>query len=127
MVRRRRMSAEARKAAGERLAKARAERAKKNPPKLSHIHPDVLAKGDDHPLCYKNVKAWLVYNKALLPGLKKYVRSNAKGALAELLNIEGYIRNLNTYLRTGVYLDLFYGADQDKKIKYRTVVEAGTK
>ena len=54
-------------------------------------------------------------------------RSNAKGALAELLNIEGYIRNLNTYLRTGVYLDLFYGADQDKKIKYRTVVEAGTK
>ena len=41
---RRRMSAEARKAAGERLAKAREERAKKNPPKLSHIHPDVLAK-----------------------------------------------------------------------------------
>ena len=31
MVRRRRMSAEARKAAGERLAKARAERMKKEP------------------------------------------------------------------------------------------------
>ena len=127
MVRRRRMSAEARKAAGERLAKAREERMKKNPPKLTHIHPDVLAKGDAHPLCYKNVKAWLVYNKAMLPGLKKNVRANAKGALAQLLNIEGYIRNLNTYLRTGVYLDLFYGADQEKKIQYRTMVPAGDK
>lgn len=125
MVKRRRMSAEARKAAGERLAKARAERLKKNPPKLSHIHPDVLSKGDAHPLCYGNIKAWLVYNKAMLPGLKKNVRANAKGALARLMEVEGYIRNLNTYLRTGVYLDLFYGADQDKKIKFRTVVEAG--
>lgn len=117
------MSAEARKAAGERLAKARAERMKKNPPKLSHIHPDVLAKGDEHPLCYNNVKAWLVYNKAMLPGLKKNVRANSKGALSRLMEIEGYIRNLNTYLRTGVYLDLFYGADQEKKISFRTVYD----
>ena len=127
MVKRRRMSPEARKAAGERLAKAREERAKKNPPKLSHIHPDVLAKGDDHPLCYKNIKAWLVYNKAMLPGLKKNVRANVKGALARLMEVEGYIRNLNTYLRSGVYLDLFYGADQEKLIQYRTVVPAGDK
>ena len=127
MVRRRRMSPEARKAAGERLAKAREERAKKNPPKLTHIHPDVLAKGADHPLCYNNIKAWLIYNKAMLPGLKKNVRANAKGATARLMEVEGYIRNLNTYLRSGVYLDLFYGADQDKKIKFRTVVPAGDK
>ena len=63
----------------------------------------------------------------MLPGLRKNVRANAKGALAQLLNIEGYIRNLNTYLRTGVYLDLFYGADQEKKIQYRTIVPAGDK
>ena len=127
MVKRRRMSAEARKAAGERLAKAREERAKKNPPKLSHIHPDVLAKGDDHPLCYKNVKAWLVYNKALIPGLKKNVRKNVRGSLARLSEVECYIVNLQAYLRTGVYLDLFYGADQEKLIHYRTVVPAGDK
>ena len=93
MVKRRRMSAEARKAAGERLAKAREERAKKNPPKLSHIHPDVLAKGDDHPLCYKNVKAWLVYNKAINTKFEKNVRANAKVQL-QTYEVECYIVNL---------------------------------
>ena len=53
---------------------------------------------------------------------KKNVRANSKGALSRLMEIEGYIRNLNTYLRTGVYLDLFYGADQEKKIQFRTIV-----
>ena len=50
------MSAEQKKAAGERLAIARAKRAKENPPEYKSIHPDVLAKGDEHPWSHINVK-----------------------------------------------------------------------
>ncbi len=125
--RKRKMSEEARKAAGERLAKARAERQKNNPPKLAHVHPEVLKLEDDHALSYKNVMSWIRYNKEQLPGARKQVRMGAKGSIARVADLEGYIRNLQTYIRTGTYVDMFYGADQEKMIKYKVVVPAGTK
>jgi len=123
----RKLSEEARKAAGERLAKAREERQKLNPPKLSHVHPDVLALPPEHVLSYKNVMSWIKYNKEMLPGLKKQKRMNVKGSIAKVADIEGYIRNLQTYIRSGTYVDLFYGADQEKMVKYKVVWPAGDK
>ena len=123
----RKLSEEARKAAGERLAKAREERQKLNPPKLAHVHPDVLALPPEHALSYKNVMSWIKYNKELLPGLKKQKRMNVKGSIAKVADIEGYIRNLQTYIRSGTYVDLFYGADQEKRVKYKVVYPAGNK
>tara|TARA_B000000532_G_scaffold205429_1_gene173065 strand:- start:5912 stop:6313 length:402 start_codon:yes stop_codon:yes gene_type:complete len=127
LKKKRKMSEEARRAAAERLAKAREQRQLNNPPKLSHVHPDVLAKPDDHPLSYKNVMSWIKYNREQLPGLRKNVRANAKGSIAKLADVEGYIRNLQTYIRIGTYVDMFYGADQEKKITLRTIVPAGNK
>ena len=122
----RKMSEEAKKAAAERLAIAREKRKLANPPKLEHVHPNVRALEDDSPLSYKNVMAWIRYNKEQIPGLRKNVRMGAKGSIAKLADIEGYIRNLQTYIRTGTYIDMFYGADQEKKVRYRTIVPAGT-
>lgn len=119
------MSEEAKKAAAERLALAREKRQKNNPPKLEHVHPSVRNLEDDNPISYKNVMAWIKYNKDQIPGLRKSVRMGAKGAIARLADIEGYIRNLQTYIRTGTYVDMFYGADQEKKVRYRTIVPAG--
>ena len=122
----RKMSEEAKKAAAERLAIAREKRNLANPPKLEHVHPNVRVLQDDDPLSYKNVMSWIKYNKDQIPALKKNVRMGAKGAIARLADIEGYIRNLQTYIRTGTYIDMFYGADQEKKVRYRTIVPAGT-
>ena len=53
---RKKMSAEQRAAAAERLAKARA---KKAPAKNKSVHPSVLALPDDHYLSYVKVKQWI--------------------------------------------------------------------
>ena len=65
------MSAEQKKAAGERLAIAREKRARENPPEYKSIHPDVLAKGDEHPWSHINVKKWIKTQKELLTVARK--------------------------------------------------------
>ena len=57
------MTEEQKKAACERLAKARAA---KPPAKKSSIHPTVLAKGDEHFLSAKNVQSWIKSQKEQL-------------------------------------------------------------
>ena len=42
----------------------------------------------------------------------------------ELHNREVYLANIVRYFDTGVWLDLFYGKDQEKQIKYRTIARA---
>ena len=54
--RRKPMTEEQKAAAAERLAKAREIRAKKNPPQLKGVHPDVLAIPEEDTFSYKNVK-----------------------------------------------------------------------
>lgn len=119
------MSDEQRAAASERLAKARAARKAKNgdsSPK--YIAPEVHKLPDDHPLSVKNVRDWIKHNKELLSEERKAVRNNVKGAIAKAASIEKYIRNLERYIRTGDYVDMFYGKEQGKKIKYKVVVNA---
>jgi hypothetical protein len=118
-VRRRRkpMTEEQKKAAAERLAKAREKRMKENPPEMKSVHPDVLALDDDHPWSLKNVRQWIKTQKELLSAERAAVRGNVKGALAKATNHEGYIRNLQTYIRTGTYIDLFYGEHMQSKVK----------
>ena len=107
----------------DRLNKAREARlAKAGPPQ--NVHPDVYALPDDHYLCLKNVRHWIKSNKENVGPLKKAVRMNIKGARAELASVQGYIRNMETYLRGGDWVDDFYGENQEKKIKWRTTVPA---
>ena len=46
-------------------------------------------------------------------------------AKAKLADCEGYIRHLQYYLRHGDYCDDRYGAFQEKRIKWKTIVPKG--
>ena len=122
--RRKPMSDEQRAAAAERLALAREKRLKENPPEYKSIHPSVLEKGDDHAWSHKKIKQWIKTQKDLLSAEKRNARANIKGAIAKVAQIEGYIRNLETYLRTGTYLDLFWGEYQQNKVRSVCLVMA---
>lgn len=116
------MTPEQKVAAAERLAKARAA---KPPTKNSSIHPTVLAKGDEHFLSAKNVQSWIKNQKEQLTEYRASARRDVKGAIAQVANCEGYIRHLQYYLRHGDYCDDRYGAFQEKRIKWQTIVPKG--
>lgn len=122
--RRKPMSPEQKAAAAERLALAREKRLKENPPEYKSIHPSVLEKGDDDPLAHKKVKQWIKTQKSMLGPERSAVRAKVTGSIAKVAKIEGYIRNMETYLKTGVWLDMFYGEYQQSKIKYKCLVMA---
>ena len=116
------MTEEQKKAACERLAKARAARP---PAKNSSIHHSVVAKPDEDMLSVKNVQSWIKNQKEQLAEYRASVRRDIKGAKAKLADCEGYIRHLQYYLRHGDYCDDRYGAYQEKRIKWQTIVPKG--
>lgn len=78
------------------------------------VHKDVLDLDDDHPLNAKNVKSWIKTNKERLKHIRHYARSNDRKQRKEFQVVTNYVKNLQDYLRTGVYLDHRYGEDGDK-------------
>lgn len=122
--RRKPMTPEQKAAAAERLAAAREKRAKTNPPKYTNIHPSVVAKPEDDAMSMKNVQKWIKTQKELLSIARSDVRRKIKGAEARVASHEGYIRNLQRYLRDGDYCDDFYGEHQQNKVKWRVVTMA---
>lgn len=118
------MSEEQRKAAGERLAKARAKRMAENPPEYKSIHASVLERADDDPWSLANVRRWIKTQKELLSSERKNMRNNVKGSIAKVAEHEGYIRNLQTYIKTGTYIDMFWGEYQQNKVGQKCIVMA---
>ena len=117
------MTAEQKAAAAERLAKARAKRqVDQGAPK--NVDPSVLALPDDDALSLKNVREWIKTQKELLSAARAELRAGMKGAEAKVAQHEGYIRNLDRYIRDGVYCDLFYGEHQQNKTRMVSAVPA---
>ena len=114
---RRKMTPEQKEAAIERLAKARAKRAKNNPPEYKSIHDSVLSKTDEDVLCLKNVKQWIKTQRELLSIAKAEEKRKVSGALAKVHSIQGYIRSMESYLKTGVWSNMFYGEYEDQLMK----------
>ena len=120
--RRKPMTPEQRAAAVERLAKAREA---KGPAQHQNICQEVLAKPDDHFLSLKKVRSWIKSNKEQISSLRAEVRRDVKGAKAKLHSKEGYIRNMQHYLKHGDWIDNFYGEHEEKKIKWITIRQSG--
>ena len=113
----------------EQLDKMAKVRAAKNPPAYKNIHEDVKNLPDDNTLSVKNVKEWEKHNKERVKELKYKIRRLDKGKEKTLLerelgNREVYIMNIARYLDTSVWLDLFYGKDQEHKTRYTTLAYA---
>ena len=116
------MTEEQKLAACERLAKARAA---KPPAKNSSIHVSVLAIPEEDMLSVKNVQSWIKNQKEQLVEYRSSVRRDIKGAIAQVSNCEGYIRNLQYYLKHGDYCDDRYGAYQEKRMSWQTITTKG--
>ena len=113
----------------EQLDKMAKVRAAKKPPAYKNIHEDVKNLSDDNTLSVKNVKEWEKHNKERVKELKYKIRRMDKGKERTLLerelgNREVYIMNIARYLDTSVWLDLFYGKDQEHKTRYTTLAYA---
>ncbi len=107
------------------MAKARAA---KKPPTYKNVHPDVKALDDDHYLSLTKVKEWEKHNKLRVKELKPLIRKasgkDERELRRELFNREGYLKNIATYLDTATWLDLFYGKDQEHKMKWTILAYA---
>ena len=104
-------------------------RAAKKPPAYKNIHPDVKNLPDDSTLSLKNVKDWQKHNKERVADLKYQIRRMDKSKDKTLLEREVenrtvYLANINTYLDTSTWCDLFYGKDQQHITRYRTLAYA---
>ena len=104
-------------------------RAAKKPAEYKNVHPDVKALDDDDYLSLKNVKEWEKHNKDRVKDLKYQIRRADKGKekdvmARELRNREAYLKSIGTYLEQAVWLDLFYGENQEHKMRWRTVAYA---
>ena len=120
--RRKPMTPEQKAAAIERLAKAREA---KGPAQHQNIHPEVLAKPDDHFLSLKNVRSWIKSNKEQLSSLRGEVRRDVKRSKAKLHSKEGYVRNMQHYLKHCDLIDNAYGEHQEKSVKWVTINPSG--
>ena len=118
--RRKPMTKEQRAAAAERLAKARAA---KGEPKNLSLHKDIRNLEEDHPISPTKVKKWLKSNKEALAAAKKDAKTDKK-ANARVGQLETYVTNMERYLRTGVWLNLFYGENQEHKVRRRVTTLA---
>ena len=119
------MTEEQKAAAAERLAKAREKKAAGDPNYgQSGIHESLRNLPDDYPLHPKKVKVWIKTQKDLANEERKAVRQGIKGALARQGVHEGYVRNMKTYLRSGDWIDMFYGEHQEHRIRHRCVALA---
>lgn len=119
------MTEEQKKAAAERLEKAREKRKENNPDYgMSNIHYSLRDLPKEHSAHPDKVKQWIKTQKDLLKTEKQSVRQNVKGAIAKAANIEGYIRNMQKYLTHGDWVDCFYGEYQQNKVTRRCVAMA---
>ena len=118
----RKLTEEQRDALRERLEKARAA---KGEPEYKTIHPSVVALPDDHALSMKNCKEYIKTQKSLMSKYKSEMKNDIKGARGKYYQCESYIRNIQSYLKTGTWVDLFYGELQQYKMGWRTVKRAG--
>jgi len=122
MAKKRKLSEEQKDALRQRLEKARAA---KGEPEYKSIHNSVLALDEDHPLSMAKCKQYIKTQKTLMAKYKSEMRNDIKGAKAKYYQCEGYIRNIQSYLKTGTWIDMFYGEFQEHQMGWKTVRVAG--
>ena len=119
--RRKPMTEEQRAAAAERLAKARA--AKKPSENLS-IHESIRDLPEDHDLHPDKVKLWIKDWKKRLVAAKSLLHADNGKQAAKYYEIDGYIKNMQRYLDSGVWCDLFWGENRERRVGYVCVAMA---
>jgi len=105
-------------------------RAKKTPSEYKNISKMVLNLPDDDTYSFKNIKAWIRHNKEMISSLNAQARSrnstDKERRTAENLvhSKKAYIRYCEYYLKTGDWISMFSGQDEEHKVVPRCVAMA---
>jgi hypothetical protein len=108
------MSEEQKKAAIERLAKARAARGADG---SKSVHKDLRELPEDHFLHWKKVKEWIKSNQDQLKAMRSYKTSKVSKERSEYQDLSTYISNMKRYLQHGVWFDFRYGENREGRIQ----------
>ena len=105
-------------------------RSKKAPAEYKNIHSNVLKKPDDDPLSLKSVKKWIKHNKekasAYLTNSRRRGATSKQSITDKIIseNVKAYIRNMEHYLKSGDWISIFMGADEEMKTQWSCVAVA---
>jgi|TARA_B110000967_G_scaffold203729_1_gene244918 hypothetical protein len=108
------MSEEQKKAAIERLAKAREARGADG---SKSVHEDIRDLPEDHFLHWKKVKEWLKANQLQLKSMSSYKNSKVSKERADYIDLNTYITNMKKYLSGGIWCDFRYGEQREGRIQ----------
>ena len=123
----RKLSEEAKEKLRVRLATMRA---KKKPADYKNIAKSVLALSDDDKYSFKNVKKWIKHSKDLVSEYNQIARSRTSSpqekqkASTAVGNKKVYIRYMELYLKSGDWVSMFSGEDENQKVIPRCVTMA---
>jgi len=105
-------------------------RAKKTPSEYKNISKMVLNLPDDDTYSFKNIKAWIKHNKEMISALNAQSRSrnatDKERRTSENLSQskKAYVRYCEYYLKTGDWISMFSGQDEEHKVVPRCVAMA---
>ena len=123
----RKISEEQREALRERMKNMRKKR---KPAEYKNVNERVLTLPDDDTYSFKNVKGWIKHNKEMVAALGKQGRGRHVGekeqrrAEMQAASRKAYIRYCEYYLKTGDWIGIFSGQDEEHKVVPRCVVMA---
>jgi len=124
---RKQLSEERKQELRDQLTKARK---KKAPAEYKNIHPSVLSKPDDDPLSVKSIKKWIKHNKekasAYLTNSRRRGATPKQSIIDKIHseNVKAYIRFMEYYLKSGDWISIFMGADEEMKTQWKCVAMA---
>ena len=124
---RKELSEERKQELRDQLTKARS---KKKTAEYKNIHSSVLKKPDDAPLSLKSVKKWIKHNKEKASAYLTNSRrrgATSKQSITDKIhseNTKSYIRFMEHYLKSGDWVSMFMGADEEMKTQWKCVAMA---
>ena len=123
----RKISEEQREALRERMKNMRKKR---KPAEYKNVNERVLVLPDDDTYSFKNVKGWIKHNKEMVAALSKQGKGRHVGekeqrrAEMQAASCKAYIRYCEHYLKTGDWIGIFSGQDEEHKVVPRCVAMA---
>ena len=105
-------------------------RKKRKPAEYKNIHKSVLALPDEDKYSFKNVKEWIKESKELAAQYNKQAKSSRNSpmdrqqAFTLATDKKAYIRMCEHYLKTGDWIAMFSGKNEEHKVVSKCVVMA---
>ena len=105
-------------------------RKKRKPAEYKNVNERVLALPDDDNYSFKSVKGWIKHNKEMVSALGKSARGRYAGekerrvAENQAISRKAYIRYCEHYLKSGDWIGMFSGQDEEHKVIPRCAVMA---